>query len=166
VNDGIGMYVTVLLIGIVITLIVGQILIRAGQEFLQEVFTDRGTARSVNRLLAVLFHLVVLGILSLISTVDVPTEGAFQTVITKIGLVLLVLGAAHGGTMLALARIRSRRREQVLEDEMNAQFEVGRHQQGKYPSGQYPPGQYDQDRDTPRDHTPRERPVIEAGPQQ
>ena len=42
-------------------------------------------------------------------------RGAFQTVITKIGLVLLVLGAAHGGTMLALARIRSRRREQVLE---------------------------------------------------
>ncbi len=160
-NDGVGINVTVLLIGLVLTLIVGQILIRAGQEFLEEVFNSRSTARSVSRLLAVLFHLVVLGILSLISTVDVPTEGAFQTVITKIGLVLLVLGAAHGGTMLALARIRSRRREQVLEDEMNAQFEVGRHQQGKYPSGQY-----DQDRDAPRDHTQRDRPVIEAGPQQ
>ncbi len=165
-NDGVGINVTVLLIGLVLTLIVGQILIRAGQEFLQEVFNSRGTARSVSRLLAVLFHLVVLGILFLISTTAVPTDGAFETVITKIGLVLLVLGAAHGGTMLALARIRSKRQEQVLADEMNAQFEVGRQQQGKYPSGQYPPGQYDQDRDTPRDHTPRDRPVIEAGPQQ
>ena len=160
-NDGVGINVTVLLIGLVLTLIVGQILIRAGQEFLQEVFNSRGTARSVSRLLAVLFHLVVLGILFLISTTAVPTDGAFQTVITKIGLVLLVLGAAHGGTMLALARIRSKRREQALEDEMNAQFEVGRHQQGKYPSGQY-----DQNMDAPRDHTPRDRPVIEAGPQQ
>lgn len=160
-NNGVGQYVTVLLIGIVITLIVGQILIRAGQEFLQEVFRDGGTARSVNRLLAVLFHLVVLGILLLISTVHVPTEGAFQTVITKIGLVLLVLGAAHGGTMLALARIRSKRREQAMEDEINAQFEVGRQQRGQHPSGQY--GQHP---DASGARTPRERPVIEAGPQQ
>ncbi len=158
VHDGVGIYVTVL--GIVITLIVGQILIRAGQEFLEEVFTDRGTARSVNRLLAVLFHLVVLGILSLISTISVPTEGAFETVITKIGIVLLVLGAAHGGTILVLARIRSKRQEQALTDEMNAQFEVNRQQ------GHYTQGQYGQHVDGPRAHTHRDRPVIEAGPQQ
>lgn len=160
-NDGVGINVTVLLIGLVLTLIVGQILIRAGQEFLQEVFSSRGTARSVSRLLAVLFHLVVLGILLLISTTDVPTEGAFETVITKIGLVLLVLGAAHGGTMLALARIRSKRQEQALADEMTAQFEVSRQQQGQYPSDKY--GQH---MDAPPAHTPRDRPVIEAGPQQ
>jgi cytochrome c biogenesis factor len=161
VNDGVGIAVTVLLIGLVLTLIVGQILIRAGQDFLQEVFSDRGTARSVSRLLAVLFHLVVLGILLLISTTEVPPDGAFETVVTKIGLVLLVLGAAHGGTMLVLARIRSRRQEQALAEEMNAQFEVSRQQQGQYRSGQY--GQH---MDEPSAHTPRDRPVIEAGPQQ
>lgn len=161
VADGVGVYVSVLVIGLALTLVVGQILMRAGQEFLQEVFDDRGTARSVNRLLAVLFHLVVLGILSIISTVDVPTEGVLETVITKIGVVLLVLGAAHGGTMLMLARIRSKRREQDLADEMTAQLEVSR-QQG----GQYPPGQYGQHVGSPRAHTPQNRPVIEAGPQQ
>jgi len=109
----------------------------------------------------VLFHLVVLGILFLISTTAVPTDGAFETVITKIGLVLLVLGGAHGGTMLALARIRSKRHEQALADEMTAQFEVGRQQQGQYRSGQY-----DQHVDAPPAHPPRDRPVIEAGPQQ
>ena len=166
-NDGVGLYVTVLLIGLVITLIVGQILVRAGQGFLEEVFSDRGTARSVNRLLAVLFHLVVLGILLLISTAGSPTEGAFETVVIKIGVLLLVLGAAHGGTMFALARIRAKRREQALADEMNAQFEVSRQQQGQqYPSRQYDQHQYDEHVDAPRAHTPRDRPVIEAGPQQ
>jgi len=161
VDEGVGINVTVLLIGLVLTLIVGQILIRAGQEFLQEVFNSRGTARSVSRLLAVLFHLVVLGILFLISTTEVPPDGAFETVITKIGLVLLVLGAAHGGTMLALARIRSKRQEQALADEMNAQFEVSRQQQGQYPSSKY--GQH---MDAQHSPTPRDRPVIETGPQQ
>ncbi len=165
-NDGVGVNVTVLLIGLVITLIVGQILIRAGQDILQEVFTNRDTARSVSRLLAVLFHLVALGILLLISTADVPTEGVFETVALKIGVVLLVLGAAYGGTMLVLARIRSKRQEQALADEMNAQFEVSRQQQGQYPSPKYDQHQYDQHMDTPRDQTPRDRPVIEAGPQQ
>lgn len=150
-----GEYVLVLLIGLVLTLIVGQILMRAGQEFLAEVFPDRGTARSVNRLLVVLFHLVVLGILAIISTVDVPGEDLLQTVVTKVGIVLLVLGAAHGGTMLVLARIRAKRREQDLADEMSAQLEYSRNQ-----------GQYGQHVGAPRAHTPQSRPVIEAGPQQ
>jgi len=74
---------------------------------------------------------------------------------------LLVLGAAHGGTMLALARIRSKRQEQALADEMNAQFEVSRQQQGQYPSSKY--GQH---MDAQHSPTPRDRPVIETGPQQ
>lgn len=156
-----GEYVLVLLIGLVLTLIVGQILMRAGQEFLAEVFPGSGTARSVNRLLVVLFHLVVLGILSIISTVDVPGEGLLETVVTKVGVVLLVLGAAHGATLLVLARIRAKRKEQKLADEMSAQLEMSRQQQGQYPDGHY--GQHV---GAPRAHTPQSRRVIESGPQQ
>lgn len=103
VAGGDGTYVLVLILGIVLTVAVGQILIRTGQAFLDEVFNDPNTARSVNRLLAVLFHLVVLGVLALISTIEVPVEGVLQTVVTKLGVVLLVLGAAHGSTMIVLA---------------------------------------------------------------
>ncbi|MGH3979797.1 MAG: hypothetical protein ACRDRZ_12485 [Pseudonocardiaceae bacterium] len=151
-----GTYVLVLILGIALTVTVGQILLRTGQGFLDEVFDEPKTARSVNRLLGMLFHLVVLGVLALISNIDVPLESPLQTVVTKLGIVLLVLGAAHGGTMLALARIRAKRREQLLEEEMNAQLELSRNQQV----------QYGQHVGSPRAHTPQNRPVIEAGPQQ
>lgn len=157
VTDSDGTYLLVLILSILLTVAVGQILFRSGEAFLDEVFNEPNTARSVNRLLAVLFHLVVLGIvLAVITSMDVPVQGVLQTVVTKLGLVLLVLGAAHGGTMLVLARIRSKRREQDLEDEMSAQLEHSRNQQE----------QYGQHVGAPRAHTPQSRPVIEAGPQQ
>ncbi len=154
----IGSYLLVLLLGLGLTLIVGQILLRTGQDYLAEVFDNRRTARSVNRLLGLLFHLIVLGILALISTMDVSVDGELQTVVTKLGVILLVLGVAHGGTMLILARIRSRRREQDLADEMTAQIEFTRQQQHNT--------QYGQHVGAPRAHTPQSRPVIESGPPQ
>lgn len=109
-NDPITLYVTVVVLGALLTVLVGVLLYRNGEPFLDEVFADREKARSVNRLLVVLFNLVVLGILALFSVVDVPwVSGAFQIVVTKLGVVLLVLGIAHGTTMLALSRIRARR---------------------------------------------------------
>lgn len=160
-GDPLGSYVLLLVLGTAVTVLVGQILIRTGEGFLEEVFESQRTARSINRLLAVLFHLVVLGLLALISTVDTPGEGPLQTLVTKLGVVLLVLGAAHGGTMLLLARIRSKRREQELADEMSAQLEQSRQQHGSH----YP-NDYGQHVGAPRAHTPQSRPVIEAGPQQ
>lgn len=152
-----GSYLLVLVLGLVLTVVVGQILLRTGQDYLEEVFGDVRTARSVNRLLGLLFHLVVLGILAIISTVDMPVDGELQTVVTKLGVILLVLGAAHGGTMLVLARIRARRREQDLADEVTAQIEFTRQQQA-HPGGQHV--------GAPRAHTPQSRPVIESGPGQ
>jgi hypothetical protein len=107
-------YIAFLIIGIGLTLLVGQLLIRSGRPYLEEVFGDRKVAGSVLRLLAVLFHLLVLGVLALISTFDVPVDGAVQAVVTKLGVVLLVLGLAQGGTMLVLSRLRERRLAQDL----------------------------------------------------
>lgn len=110
-TDPIDLYVTVVVLGAVLTIVVGLILYRVGEPFLEEVFGDRRRARSMNRLLVVLFNLVVLGILALISVIDVPwVQGEVQLVVTKLGVVLLVLGAAHGFAMYGLGRIRSRRR--------------------------------------------------------
>ncbi|HET8642650.1 MAG TPA: hypothetical protein VFM37_11975 [Pseudonocardiaceae bacterium] len=107
-------YLAFLILGTGLTLLVGQLLIRSGRPYLEEVFGDSKVAGSVTRLLAVLFHLFVLGVLLLISTVDVPVEGALQAVITKLGVVLLILGVAQGGTMLVLSKLRERRLAQEL----------------------------------------------------
>jgi hypothetical protein len=107
-------YIAFLVVGTGLTLIVGQLLIRSGRPYLQEVFGDPKVANSVLRLLAVLFHLLVLGVLAVISTFDVPVDGVIQAVITKLGVVLLVLGLAQGGTMMVLSRLRERRLAQDL----------------------------------------------------
>jgi hypothetical protein len=110
-ND-LGTYVVVLVLGIASTLLVGQVLLRTGQAILEDAFTEQRTARSINRLVAVLFHLGALGVLALVSAVDVPVSGAVQTVVTKLGIVLLILGAAHGLVIMLLSRIRTRGQEQ------------------------------------------------------
>jgi len=114
--DDLGTYVTVLALGIGAALLVGQVLLRTGQAILEEAFADQRVASSVNRLLAVLFHLGALGVLALISAVDVPVTGAVQTVVTKLGIVLLILGAAHGLLVLMLTRIRDRSRYQSMRE--------------------------------------------------
>lgn len=155
-EDPTGVYLTVLVIGVALTFLVGQVLVRAGQGFLNDVFDDTVAARSVNRLVTLLFHLVVLGFVALITTVDVPTDGVFETVLTKVGVILLVIGAGHGLTLLVLGRIRARRREQDIVDEMAAQVEQSRQFRG----GTAP----NQTVGAPRAHTPR--PAIESGPVQ
>lgn len=108
--DPIDLYVIVVLLGVVLTIMVGLILYRAGGPFLEEVFDDPQRAHSINGLLMVLLNLVVLGVLGLISVVDIPwAQGRLQLMVAKLGVVLLVLGAAHGLTMYGLGRVRSRR---------------------------------------------------------
>lgn len=111
-NEPIDLYVTVVVLGAVITVLVGVLLYRNGEPFLVDVFGgDRERATGINRLLVVLFHLIVLGLLALISVLEVPwATSTTQLVLTKLGVVLLVLGAAHGATMTVLTRIRLRRR--------------------------------------------------------
>jgi len=110
-------YVTFLLIGVLLVLIDGQILYRGGLGYLQKVY-PADSARSVMQLVAVLFHLVVLGLLALISTIDVSTGMPFRDLVVKWGVVLLGLAAAHGLTMAILVGMRNRRREERLEDEI------------------------------------------------
>ncbi|MGH3571338.1 MAG: hypothetical protein ACRDUW_05855, partial [Pseudonocardiaceae bacterium] len=88
-----------------------------GLGYLQKVY-PADNARSVMQLVTVLFHLVVLGLLALISTLDVATGMPIRDLVVKWGVVLLGLAAAHGLTMAILVGMRSRRREERLEDEM------------------------------------------------
>ena len=56
-------YILLLVVAVALTFLVGQLLVRAGEPFLFEVFQDRKVTRSVNLLLSVLFYLITLGVL-------------------------------------------------------------------------------------------------------
>lgn len=106
-----GMYVTLLAVAIALTFLVGRLLVTAGEPFLQEVFQDTSVTRSVNLLLSVLFHLITLGVLAIISVIDITGgQEPLQTFVVKLGVVLLVLGISYGISMLVLIRVRERRR--------------------------------------------------------
>lgn len=99
-----------LAIAVALTVLVGRILLTSGEPFLEEVFRDADVARSLNRLLSVLFHLVTLGVLAIVSAVPVPVDDPFQALIVRTGVVLLIVGVAYGISMLVLLKIRERRR--------------------------------------------------------
>jgi hypothetical protein len=111
------LYVTLLAVSVALTFLVGRLLVTAGEPFLQEVFEDRSVTRSVNLLLSVLFHLITLGVLAIISVLDlVGNEDPFQTLVARLGVVLLVLGVAYGVSMLVLIRVRERRRADQISE--------------------------------------------------
>lgn len=113
-------YLVFVILGVLLVAMVGQLLVRAGQVYLEEVFPERRVASSVSKLLAVMFYLFALGLLGIISTMDVPVEGSAQTVVTKLGVVLFVLGIVYAAAMAALSRIRARRQEQDQEEAIMA----------------------------------------------
>lgn len=109
-------YVAFLLIGVVLVLIDGQLIYRSGREYLEQTHGKTGTARSLTQLVTVLFHLVVLGLLALISTLPIGTGDQLRDVVVKLGVVLLMLAAAHAGTIAILNRFQLRQREEEIAE--------------------------------------------------
>ena len=110
--------IVLLIVSVILTFIVGQLLVRAGEPFLSEVFRDKAVTRSVNLLLSVLFYLITLGVLAIISIVDIGNLQALplQSFILRLGIVLLVLGIAYGISMLVLIRVRERRKADDISE--------------------------------------------------
>ncbi len=114
-----GMYVTLLVVAIALTFLVGRLLVTAGEPFLQEVFQDRSVTRSVNLLLSVLFHQFTLGALAIITVLDIgPRDSLLRQFVVKLGVVLLILGIAYGISMLVLIRVRERRRASQISEQV------------------------------------------------
>ena len=111
-------YITLLVISIAITIVVGRVLVVSGEPFLQEVFQDEKVTRSVNRLLSVLFLLITIGVLTIISVWNIDVGSQLQNMVVKIGIVLIVLGVAYGISMLVLIRVRERRRATQIAEEV------------------------------------------------
>jgi hypothetical protein len=92
-----------------LTVWVGNTLYGNGRVFLVSVFKEAGLADSVNHLLVVGFYLVNLGAAAiLINAGGAPRTFAdmIQETVTRIGVVLLVLGTMHFFNMFVLHLLR------------------------------------------------------------
>jgi hypothetical protein len=103
-------YLSYLAISIAITIWVARTLHRSGRIFLLDAFHGNDVlADSVNQLLVVGFYLVNIGYIAL-ALKTAEELSTFRQVIelesTKIGLVLLILGAMHFFNMYVLNRMR------------------------------------------------------------
>jgi hypothetical protein len=104
-------YLSFLAIGIALVLIDGQIIYRSGRRYLENSYGDPAAGASMTRLVTVLFHLATLGVLALISTIDMG-DSDLPGVVGRLGVLLLILAIAHAITLGVLARIRG---EQEVE---------------------------------------------------
>lgn len=105
-------YVVYLLISIALTIWVARTLHRNGRIFLVDSFLgNEQLADSVNHLLVVGFYLINIGYVALAlkyGAAAANAQEALETLSTKIGLVLLVLGGMHFFNLAVFARMRKR----------------------------------------------------------
>ena len=105
-------YLSFLVIGVVLVLIDGQIIYRSGRRYLENSYGDPAAGASMTRLVTVLFHLATLGVLALVSTIDIG--GDLTGVVARVGVLLLILALAHAITLAALGRIRGEQEAEAV----------------------------------------------------
>jgi hypothetical protein len=108
----VGAYVVYLIVSIALTVWVARTLVRNGRVFLVDSFLgNESLADSVNHLLAVGFYLINVGYIALaLRYGEKPADMAqtIETLSTKVGLVLLVLGVMHFFNLYVFSRMRRR----------------------------------------------------------
>ena len=105
-------YLAYLAISVPLTVWVARTLHCSGRIFLVDTFHgNEPLADSINHLLVVGFYLVNIGFVSLALKTDNPVpnlQGILETLSTKVGTVLLVLGAMHFFNLAVFSRMRRR----------------------------------------------------------
>jgi hypothetical protein len=108
----VGTYVTYLAVSISLTVWVARTLVKNGRVFLVDSFLgNEALADSVNHMLAAGFYLVNVGYVSLaLKYGEKPADlaQAIESLSTKVGLVLLVLGVMHFSNLYVFSRMRRR----------------------------------------------------------
>lgn len=101
-------YLLYLVISVALTVWVARTLSKNGRVFLVNSFeSDERLADSVNHLLVVGFYLINMGYVTLalkLGVKPVSTQEAIEFLSTKVGLVLLVLGAMHFFNVFVIAK--------------------------------------------------------------
>ena len=113
-------YLAYLLISVGLTVLAGRVLSRSGRVFLVDALGGSDSAaRGITNLIVVSFYLISLGFVALTmrtSSNSVSVRQAIQLLATKVGLVLLVLGALYLAGIVTLTRLRRRLRAQQLDN--------------------------------------------------
>jgi hypothetical protein len=119
-------YVAYAVVSIVLTIWLARTLFKNGAVFLEEVFDHPRMADAVNRLLVVGFYLLNLGYACLLLKSEAsPTPiAAIETLATKVGMLLLSLGAVHFFNLYLFHRIRRRARIATLPPPVAPQLHV------------------------------------------
>jgi hypothetical protein len=108
----VGTYITYLVISVSLTVWVARTLVKNGRVFLVDSFLgNEALADSVNHMLAAGFYLVNVGYVSLALKYGVKPADlaqAIESLSTKVGLVLLVLGVMHFFNLYVFSRMRRR----------------------------------------------------------
>lgn len=108
----VGTYIAYLVLSIGLTIWVARTLHKNGRIFLVDSFLgNEALADSVNHLLVVGFYLINIGFIAFaLKEADKPPDlaGSIEVLSTKVGLVLLVLGAMHFFNLFVFSRMRKR----------------------------------------------------------
>ena len=106
-------YIAYLIVSICLTIWVASTLHKRGRIFLIDAFHgNEQMADSVNHLLVVGFYLINIGYVTLaLKYGEKPNnlQEAIEFLSTKVGLVLLILGAVHFANLIGFAKLRQRR---------------------------------------------------------
>lgn len=113
-------YVTFLVLGVLLIAVDGQIIYRSGLRYLRGAADNEDSAASMIRLVTVLFHLTVLGVLALLSTVDIGGS-TMPAVVGRLGVLLLLLAIAHGIAVAVLGRIHDGQIDETIVRNRQAQ---------------------------------------------
>lgn len=110
-----GPYLVVLLIGVIIVVLDGQLILRNSPGYLAGVFGPR-PANRLALLVAVFFHLVMFGVVALVASLGLgPTPDA-RALIARIGVILLLTAVGHAITMVILSRMRQEQESSELAE--------------------------------------------------
>src|SRR5213593_2571568 len=108
----IGCYISYLVISLAVTIWVAKTLHKNGRIFLVDAFRgNEAVADSVNHLLVVGFYLINIGYVALaLKQGQAPNDlqGVMEVLSTKVGVVLLVLGAMHFFNLFVFSKMRRR----------------------------------------------------------
>ncbi|RHX88228.1 ankyrin repeat domain-containing protein [Leptospira stimsonii] len=120
----IGLYSAYLIISILMTVWVARTLFNNGRIFLVQMFNgEEKLADSINHLLIVGFYLINIGYISLsLTTSQKPLDLAecIEVLTTKVGIVLLILGAMHFFNLFLFAKFRKKISSSFGETEARA----------------------------------------------
>ncbi|HEX7304705.1 hypothetical protein [Lentzea sp.] len=110
-------YIAFLVVSTMLVVVDAVIITVSGRKYLGD-DDHPGLSTAASWLTTTLFSLIVLGLVALVSTVDLPVDGDLQKLVTKLGIVLLLLAIAHAITMTVLARYRGAERQEHFVDEL------------------------------------------------